>query len=115
MSNQTMNDAMLDVFLFETSQLMEQLEELVLSNEKESCCSDADINEIFRIMHTIKGSSAMMMFENISKLAHAMEDLFYFIREEKPKNVDFSVITDLILECMDFIKVELEKIKNGEL
>lgn len=114
MSNQTMNDAMLDVFLFETSQLMEQLEELILSNEKEDCCSETTINEIFRIMHTIKGSSAMMMFENISKLAHAMEDLFYFIREEKPKNVDFSVITDLILECMDFIKVELEKIKNGD-
>ena len=114
MSNQNMNDAMLDVFLFETSQLMEQLEELILSNEKESCCSDADINEIFRIMHTIKGSSAMMMFENISKLAHAMEDLFYYLREEKPKNVDFSVITDLILECIDFLKVELEKIKNGD-
>jgi two-component system chemotaxis sensor kinase CheA len=109
-----MNDAMLDVFLFETSQLMEQLEELILSNEKEDCCSETTINEIFRIMHTIKGSSAMMMFENISKLAHAMEDLFYYIREEKPKNVDFSVTTDLILECMDFIKVELEKIKNGD-
>ena len=56
----------------------------------------------------------MMTFGNISKLAHAMEDLFYLLRDEKPQNVDYSVLTDLILECIDFLKVELEKLKNGE-
>ncbi len=114
MSGDNISESMLDVFLFETTQLMEQLEDEILSNEKESCYSDSAINEIFRIMHTIKGSSAMMMFENISKLAHAMEDLFYFLREEKPRRVDYSILTDLILECIDFLKVELEKLKNGD-
>lgn len=114
MTGDNMNESMLDIFIFETSQLIEQLEELILSNEKESCYSECVINEVFRIMHTIKGSSAMMTFGNISKLAHAMEDLFYLLRDEKPQNVDYSVLTDLILECIDFLKVELEKMKNGD-
>jgi two-component system chemotaxis sensor kinase CheA len=56
----------------------------------------------------------MMLFNNISTLAHSVEDLFYLIRENKPKDVDFSSLSDLILESVDFIKVELEKIKNGD-
>lgn len=71
-------EPMLEMFVFETNQLIEKLEEILLDSEKnESICTD-DINEIFRIMHTIKGSSAMMMFDNISSLAHTVEDLFYF-------------------------------------
>ncbi len=108
------NESMLDIFIFEISQLIEQLEELILSNEEECCYSPCSLNEIFRIMHTIKGSSAMMMFQNISSLAHAMEDLFFYLREKKPEHVDYNVLSDLILECIDFIKVEIEKIKNGD-
>jgi len=73
----------------------------------------ADINEIFRIMHTIKGSAAMMLYDDVSKTAHSVEDLFFYLREENPTNVDYSSLTDLVLEGMDYIKVELDKIKNG--
>ncbi|MBE3101780.1 MAG: chemotaxis protein CheA, partial [Firmicutes bacterium] len=99
---------------FETNQLIEQLEQSILSSEQSSCYTQPAINEIFRIMHTIKGSSAMMMFENIASLTHSVEDLFYYLREEKPQNVDCSALSDLILEGVDFIKVEIEKIKNGD-
>jgi two-component system chemotaxis sensor kinase CheA len=108
------NESMLEMFVFETTQLIEQLEGLIMSVEKCSNFKESEINEIFRIMHTIKGSAAMMMFENISVLAHSIEDLFYFIREQKPKNIDCSAISDLVLESIDFIKVEIEKIKNGD-
>ncbi|KUO76529.1 MAG: chemotaxis protein CheA [Clostridia bacterium BRH_c25] len=114
MSSYYSNEPMLDMFIFETSQLIEQLETSILSSEKSSCYTQSAINEIFRIMHTIKGSSAMMMFENISCLAHAIEDLFYFLREEKPQKVDCAVISDLVLESIDFIKIEIEKVKNGD-
>ena len=50
----------------------------------------------------------------ISTLAHSMEDLFYFLREEKPSNVDCSTLSDLLLEGVDFIKLEVEKLKNGD-
>lgn len=114
MSDQYTNEPMLDMFLFETSQLIEQLEQSILNSEKSSCYTKEAINEIFRIMHTIKGSSAMMMFNNISTLAHSIEDLFFYLREDHPQIVDYCVLSDLILESVDFIKAEMEKIKNGD-
>lgn len=114
MSGQYLSEPMLDMYIFETTQNIEQLEKSILSSEKSSCYTTDAINEIFRIMHTIKGSSAMMLFNNIASLAHTMEDLFYFIREEKPENMDCSTLSDLVLEGVDFIKVELEKVKNAD-
>jgi len=81
MADMFSNDTMLEVFLFETSQLLELLEQVVLACESRQSYSEEDINEIFRIMHTIKGSSAMMMFSGISSLAHSVEDLFSYIRK----------------------------------
>lgn len=108
------NDPMMDVFIYETSQQVEQLEQSVINVESEGGYSSNSINEIFRIMHTIKSSAAMMLFNNVSTVAHSTEDLFYFIRESKPHNVDSSSLCDLVLEGIDFIKLELEKIKNGD-
>ncbi|SHJ31384.1 chemotaxis protein CheA [Parasporobacterium paucivorans] len=113
MSVENTNDSLLDMFIFETMQLTGQLEESVLISEKEGCYNQGAINEIFRIMHTIKGSAAMMMFENISVLAHGLEDLFFYLREEKPELADCSAISDLILEGADFIKEEVTKIQDG--
>lgn len=112
MSDQYSTEPLLEMYLFETSQLLEQLEQSILSSEKESGYSEEAINEIFRIMHTIKGSSAMMLFDNIAKLAHSIEDLFFFIRKEKPDQIDLSALSDLVLEGVDFIKIEVEKIKG---
>ncbi len=108
MGNGYSREPMLDLFIFETMQLIEQLEQSILSSEKSSGFEES-INEIFRIMHTIKGSSAMMMFNSISSLAHALEDLFYYIREEKPQNLDYSKLSDIVLEGIDFIKGEVER------
>lgn len=113
MTDSYTNEPMLDMFIFETTQLIEQLEQVILTSEKAGCFTQPAIHEIFRIMHTIKGSSAMMMFSNISVMAHSMEDLFYFLREEKPKNVNCASLSDLLLNGVDFIKEEVEKIKSG--
>lgn len=107
-------EPMFELFYFETGQYLRQLEQLIINGEKSNHFSDSAIDEVFRIMHNIKSSSAMMHLTNISSLAHAMEDLFFFLREEKPENVDFSTLSDLILNGVDFIKVELEKVKNGD-
>lgn len=47
-------------------------------------------------------------------MAHAMEDLFYYIREHRSLEFDYSALSSIILDCIDFIKVELYKIKEGE-
>lgn len=77
-------ESMLEMYIFETNTLLEQLDEILLRTEDANVFSQEDINEIFRIMHTIKGSSAMMGFENLQHLAHKGEDMFFVIRE-KPK------------------------------
>lgn len=108
-------ETLLELFLFETEQLVKQLEDLLLICEQEcKCFTTTAINEIFRIMHTIKGSAAMMMFPNISTLAHTMEDIFYYLREENPKALNFSELSDLVLNGVDFIKDEVDKIKNNQ-
>jgi len=106
------HEPMVEMFVFETSQLMDELEETLINSEKESGFNST-IDEIFRIMHTVKGSAAMMMYDNISSLAHSIEDLFFYLREEKPDNVDASSITDMVLDGVDFIKNEVSKIQNG--
>lgn len=102
-----------DVFVFETSQLIEQLEQIILNGEKINGLEN-NIDEIFRIMHTIKGASAMMCFNNISLLTHSVEDLFYYLREHKPHRVDYIYLTDIMLKVIDFIEIEVIKIKNKE-
>ncbi|MFZ5975999.1 MAG: chemotaxis protein CheW [Bacillota bacterium] len=113
MSGYSTNEPMLEMFIFETSQNTEQLEKIILSGEKTSGFTKDEIDEIFRIMHTIKGSSAMMSYAGISSLSHKIEDLFFYIRENPDTEYDCSLVSDLILESIDFINSELEKIKDG--
>ncbi|MCL2224029.1 MAG: chemotaxis protein CheA [Defluviitaleaceae bacterium] len=104
-------ESMLEMFIFEMSQLVDQLESTIIQSESEYNIDQ--INEIFRIMHTIKGSSAMMMFDNIAGVAHSIEDLFYYLREENPKDLDFKRLSDHVLSGADFVKAELAKIQEG--
>lgn len=112
MSESFINESMLDMYIFETTQLIEQLEQLVIDGEKENGFSNS-IDEIFRIMHTVKGSSAMMLFNNISGLSHSVEDLFYYLRENNPDEVDNNILSDIVLDSIDFIKGEISKIQQG--
>lgn len=58
-------EPMLDMFVFESQQLIEQLEQAILRSES-SGEFETSVHEIFRIMHTIKGNSAMLLFNNIA-------------------------------------------------
>jgi two-component system chemotaxis sensor kinase CheA len=108
------NDSMLEMYLFETTTLLDQLDSILLESEENEKLSSENINEIFRIMHTIKGSSAMMEFETISHTAHKLEDLFYFVRDNGVEDHYFDVLMDLVLKVSDFLKVEIDKIHNNE-
>ncbi len=104
---------MLELFLVESAQLIEQLEQSVLQHEAAGCYRPEAIHEIFRVMHTIKGSAAMMLFDQISALAHAMEDIFYWLREVSNPVIDQVSLCDLLLAGIDFIKGELIKLQHG--
>ncbi len=112
MSTNAVNEPMLEMYLFETGQLLDRLEQILMSFEGETDQGPM-IGEIFRIMHTIKGNSMMMLFEDIGSLAHAVEDLFDFVRQMETPAADYGAIVDLVLEAMDFMKRELRKIEAG--
>lgn len=113
MAEEFNTDGMLDMYLFENEQLLEQLQERVLDQKDADCFDEESINEIFRTMHTIKGSSGIMMFDNITAVSHKLEDIFYYLRESQPDNVPHLELVEHVLEVEDFISGELEKIRNG--
>lgn len=114
MSDEQGNDGMLDMYLFENSQLLEKLQDIVLEQKDEDGFDEEAINEIFRIMHTIKGSSGIMMFDDITKIAHKLEDVFFYLRESHPDDVPHMQLVEHVLEVGDFISAELDKIRDGE-
>ena len=88
MGDDMITEGMLDMFIFETEQGLENLENICLDSKDVGEFDDDHVNEIFRIMHTIKGASAVMMYQNIATLSHKLEDVFYYIRESQPENID---------------------------
>lgn len=105
---------MLDVYLYENTQLLEQLQDTVLEQKDADAFDEDSINEIFRTMHTIKGSSGIMMFDDITTVAHRLEDVFFFIRESHPKNVPHMELVELVLDVADFVAGEFDKLSDGE-
>lgn len=105
---------MLEIYLYENGQLLERLQEIVLEYKDEECFDEDSINEIFRAMHTIKGSSGVMMYDEVTRIAHKLEDVFYYLRESKPDNVPHMELVEHVLQVVDFISSEMIKIENGQ-
>lgn len=110
-------ESMLDTYLFETNSLLDNLDEMLMKDEKLGDFSPEDVNEIFRIMHTIKGSSAMMEFGSLSSIAHHIEDLFYYIRDKGIDTLDpqhKKELFNLMFRSEDCLRGQVEKVENGE-
>src|SRR5574344_801865 len=111
------NESILDTYLYETNTLLEQLDSIVLAAEQADTFTESDVNEIFRIMHTIKGASAMMEYESLATVAHRIEDMFFIIREKSIDVVpdpDRALLFDMMFMAIDFFRGEVEKIQNGQ-
>ncbi len=107
----------LDMYIYETGTLLEQLETIVLEAEKADTFSQENVNEIFRIMHTIKGSSAMMEFDSLATVAHRIEDMFFIIREGTMSVVSEEnrpALFDVVFQSIDFFRGEVEKVEADE-
>ena len=108
-------ESMLDMFVFETGDLLEKLDDTLMRTEQEQTIGEDDINEIFRTMHTIKGSAAMMGLQNMSTLAHAMEDLFYIIRDDPNVKYDKAGLYELLFASSDSLKGELDNLSDDDI
>lgn len=107
------DDSMQDVYIYETQQLLEALENTLFQGEEEKRLTQDQINEVFRVMHTIKGASAMMEYDNMAKLSHSLEDLFSQIREFGAPDQEWPGIFDLVFGAVSFFNGELAKLLDG--
>lgn len=111
------NDSVLEMYLYETNSLLEQLDNIVLRAEQADTLSADEVNEIFRIMHTLKGSAAMMEYQSLMTIAHRIEDLFFIIREKSMDAIpekDRPALFDMLFHSIDFFRSEVDKIEKGE-
>ncbi|HOT22591.1 MAG TPA: Hpt domain-containing protein, partial [Sedimentibacter sp.] len=106
-------DSVLDMYLFETNSLLEQLDNILLKAESNLSFDKECMDEIFRAMHTIKGSYAMMQFDSIMTISHKIEDLFYYIRENGIDQKYNEELVNLVFKITDFIKGEIVKVEEG--
>lgn len=107
------NNEMLEAYLFEANTLLEELDEILLNCEKQTSFDADSINTIFRIMHTIKGSSAMMEYASLATVSHKIEDLFSYVRENGMANIQTDELFDLMFKSSDFLKSEIYCIEKN--
>jgi len=109
------DQSLLADFITETGEHLEETERNLLQLEQQPDNMDT-LNEIFRSVHTIKGSSEYLGMVRIAKLAHKLESLLDMLRHSE-RSVNSDVI-DLLIGCNDRIGAlvtELEENQEEEL
>lgn len=100
-----MLDQISSVFLEEANELLDNLEEQLLTLESNPTDLDT-IGAVFRAMHTIKGSSAMFGFNAISEFTHEAESAMDQVRNGIVPVTN--ELIDLMLKSRDHIRIMLE-------
>lgn len=108
------NDPLSEMYIFESQQLLDRLETLMMDGERAQSLSPDAINEIFRHMHTLKGSAAVMQHAGVAEVAHTVEDLFHDLRGKPSAAADFAGLSDLVLRAVDFIKGDIGTFAAGD-
>ena len=114
MADEFGTQGMLDTYLFECEQLLEQIQKIILEQKDREYFEEESIHEMFRAMHTIKGISGMMMFDEITRVSHKVEDVFFYLREFKIKQIEHTELVELVLKVLDFIGEQINKIGSSE-
>lgn len=99
----------LQVFLHDTDEHLQLLDEDIVKLENERDNPEL-LQEIFRAAHTIKGSSAVLGYEMMAELTHAMENTL-----DKLRHGTLTVttqITDALLAALDHLRVLRENLTN---
>ncbi|MGP1450157.1 MAG: hybrid sensor histidine kinase/response regulator [Wolinella sp.] len=96
-------------FLIEAFEMIEQLDQDLV--ELESNPGDLDLlNRIFRVAHTIKGSSSFLNFSVLTRLTHHMEDV---LNKARHSELDLTPdVMDVVLESIDLMKALLSAIRD---
>ncbi len=110
-------DFLQELFLEETWKNVDRIDGFIesKSNLEVFSVTEEEINSLYRTMHSIKGSAAMMGYPAISETAHAAEDLFSYLREESaPAQKDLQAILQLLRMVSGFLKRELRRLETED-
>jgi two-component system, chemotaxis family, sensor kinase CheA len=104
------NDEILQDFLVEAGEILEQLSEQLVDLEQQP--DDYDLlNAVFRGFHTIKGGAGFLAIEPLVEVCHRAEDVFNILRQgQRAVSPD---LMDSVLEVLDVVNVMFEKVREG--
>lgn len=88
-------------FLTETNESLGELDTALVRLEQNPNDSDL-LSKIFRVMHTIKGTSGFLNLPRLGRVAHKSEDLLGLFRDGKRQPTPANI--SLVLESLDRIK-----------
>ena len=100
----------LEVFLQEAEEQLQLLDDDIVQLERQEDGNDL-LQEIFRAIHTLKGSSAMIGHHRMASVAHVTENLLDLLR-----NGEASVTTpviDALLHSLDALRLLKEELVTG--
>lgn len=100
----------LEIFIDETKEHLQSLNEQLLILEKEPDNSET-INEIFRAAHSLKGMAGTMGYKRMQRLTHNMENVFSEIRTGK-MSVKAELV-DVLFRGLDALESYLTNIVNS--
>lgn len=105
-----MKDSFKETFKEEALELLAELEAALLELEKNPE-NRKTVGRVFRALHTIKGSGAMVGFEDIAAFTHEVETIFELVRLEQMAVT--KELIDLTLSAGDLIRKMLESAGAG--
>lgn len=91
---------LLDQFIGETRECVEKIGRELLALERHPGDSSI-VDELFRLVHTLKGNTGLFEFGQLTRLLHAGEDLLDAVRDGRVEFV--SAMADELLECADLV------------
>jgi two-component system chemotaxis sensor kinase CheA len=101
-----------DSFVVETKEIFEKLDNEILLIEKNPDDKEL-VNSIFRAVHTVKGTSGFLSFDQMSTVAHKFEDVLNKLRRNELKFQPGMM--DVMLEAFDLMKVLLKQVIDRNL
>ncbi|QTN28971.1 chemotaxis protein CheA [Rhodoferax sp. AJA081-3] len=104
-------DAALQTFIAECRELLEEMENALLSIEQNPDRDEA-VNAIFRAAHTIKGSAGLFGLDHIVAFTHVAESVLDGVRDGQVQ-IDDSLVV-LLLSCCDHLTTMVQMVDAGQ-
>ncbi len=107
-----MDDELLQDFLVEAGEILEQLDEQLVSLEQQPDDMDM-LNAVFRGFHTIKGGAGFLGIEPMVQLCHRSEDIFNLLRNGE--RTITPELMDAVLPVLDVLREQFETLSAGDM